>query len=162
MTEQMGSRIGTGRSVSSRQRSLPALSLTAALLAPAAGMAAEVPASTAPLPALFTQTDAARGQQVYAQNCAACHGADLRGKIGPALLGPAIGSSRTHTTVAIMFNVIAFEMPAGAPSSLPQADYAAVMAYLLQQNGYPAGAHALTYAAAQAANVPLISRVPGR
>lgn len=137
---------------------LAALALILSALSPHAVQAATTAAPSPP--ALFTQSDAARGRQVYEQNCAACHGADLRGTIGPALIGPSLGSPRTHTTVAIMFNVIAFEMPAGAPASLPQADYAAVMAYLLQQNGYPAGPHALTYAAAQAANVPLISRVP--
>ncbi|GAB0116284.1 c-type cytochrome [Acidisoma sp. 7E03] len=140
---------------------LRAGALCAGMLAVAASAvsaaAAATQARTSALPALFTQGDADRGRQVYAQNCAGCHGADLRGKIGPALLGPAFGSARNHTTVAIMFNVIAFEMPAGAPASLPQADYAAVMAYLLQRNGYPAGLHALTYTAAQAADVPLVS-----
>jgi mono/diheme cytochrome c family protein len=134
--------------------------MAVALLLPRVSAVA-APATTAhsPLPALFTARDAAQGKIVFAQHCAACHGADLRGKIGPAVIGPVLGSAANHTTVSIMFNVIAAEMPEGDPASLTNADYAAVMAYLLQQNGYPAGTRPLTFSAAETSDVPLISQV---
>jgi mono/diheme cytochrome c family protein len=124
-------------------------------------IAAAAPATTSgrALPTLFTKSEAAQGRIVFEQNCAACHGEDLRGKIGPALIGPSLGSAGDHTTVSIMFNVIAFEMPAGDPASLTQQNYADVMAYILQRNGYPAGAHPLTYTAAEALDTPLISQM---
>ena len=115
--------------------------------------------SGGPLPALFTAREAGQGRIVFEQQCAGCHGDNLRGKIGPAIIGPSLGSVADHTTVSIMFNVIAAEMPAGAPASLSHQDYTEVMAYLLQRNGYPAGAHPLSYAAVEAADVPLISQV---
>jgi mono/diheme cytochrome c family protein len=110
------------------------------------------------LPPLFTVDQASQGRIVFEQHCATCHGGDLRGKIGPALIGPGLGSARDHTTVSIMFNVIAFEMPAGDPASLTRQNYADVMAYILQRNGYPAGAQKLSYTAAQASDAPLISQ----
>ena len=111
------------------------------------------------LPALFTNTEAAQGRIVFEQHCAACHGEDLRGKIGPALVGPSLGSAADHTTVSIMFNVIAFEMPAGEPASLTRQNYTDVMAYILQRNGYPADAHPLTFTTAETLDTPLISQI---
>ena len=123
--------------------------------------AAAAPATTSesPPPALFTDHEAAQGRIVFEQHCVACHGEDLRGKIGPAVIGPALGSATDHTTVSIMFDVIAAEMPADDPASLTHQDYTAVMAYLLQRNGYPAGAQPLSLTAAETSDVPLISKV---
>lgn len=120
--------------------------------------AASAATSGRALSTLFTNVQAAHGRVVFEQHCAACHGDDLRGKIGPALIGRSFGSAVDHTTVSIMFNVIAFEMPAGDPASLTKQNYAAVMAYILRRNGYPAGAHPLSYAAAQASDTPVISQ----
>ncbi|WP_419758814.1 c-type cytochrome [Acidisoma sp.] len=125
----------------------------------AAAAAASDTTSSSALPTLFTSSEADQGRIVFEQHCAACHGEDLRGKIGPALVGPSLGSARDHTTISIMFNVIAFEMPAGAPASLTKENYAVVMAYILQRNGYPADAHPLSYTSAETLNTPLISQV---
>ncbi len=124
----------------------------------AAAAASAIPSGQA-LPALFTNSEADQGRVVFEQNCAACHGDDLRGKIGPALTGPGFASARDHTTVSIMFNVIAFEMPAGNPASLTRQNYARVMAYILRRNGYPAGTHPLSYTAAEASDAQLISQI---
>jgi mono/diheme cytochrome c family protein len=128
----------------------PSLSAAAAALATASG---------GPLPTLFTDREGAQGRIVFEQHCAVCHGEDLRGKVGPAVIGPALGSAADHTTVSIMFNVIVAEMPADDPASLTHDDYADVMAYILQRNGYPAGVHSLSFPAAETSDVPLISQV---
>ena len=47
-------------------------------------------------------------------------------------------------------------MPAMAPGSLPKETYVEIMAYLLQQNGYPDGKKPLNFNAADASDVPLI------
>jgi mono/diheme cytochrome c family protein len=124
-----------------------------------AAAAASATTSGSALPTLFTNSDAVQGRIVFEQHCAACHGDDLRGKIGPALIGPSLGSAGDHATVSIIFNVIAFEMPADDPASLTKQNYADVMAYILQRNGYPAGTHPLSYTAAEALDKPLISQV---
>jgi hypothetical protein len=51
-------------------------------------------------------------------------------------------------------------MPAGAPGSLTHDQYTAIMAYILQKNGYPAGSTALDFTATQTSTVPLVSQVP--
>ena len=121
--------------------------------------AASTTTSGRALPTLFTNSEADQGRTVFEHHCAACHGEDLRGKIGPALIGPSLGSAGDHTTISIMFNVIAFEMPAGDPASLTRPNYVDVMAYILERNGYPADAHPLNYSAAETSDTPLISQM---
>jgi hypothetical protein len=50
-------------------------------------------------------------------------------------------------------------MPASAPGSLTQTQYEDLMAYILKQNGYPAGSTALVYKDSLTSTVPLVSQV---
>jgi mono/diheme cytochrome c family protein len=62
----------------------------ALLCAPFIAAAASAKTSGRALPALFTNSEAAQGRIVFEQHCAACQGDELRGKIGPALIGPSL------------------------------------------------------------------------
>ena len=101
-------------------------------------------------PALYTADQASAGAAVYAQSCAACHGQQLEGVAAPALKGSAFGEMATAQglTAQTLLDVIANTMPQSDPGSLKPEEFAAVTAYILQQNGYPAGATALTTGAA--------------
>ena len=110
-------------------------------------------------PALFTAQQAAAGAAVFSQNCAMCHGADLKGGAGPALIGQAFAAAGSGYTVGAIFSEVAEQMPAGQPGSLTQTQYEDVMAYILKQNGYPAGSTALAYNGSLASTVPLVSQV---
>jgi polar amino acid transport system substrate-binding protein len=113
------------------------------LLLPAAALLA-VPliagAQTAK-PALYTAEQAAAGAAVYSQSCASCHGAQMEGVAAPALKGPAFGemASAQGLTAQTLLDVIANTMPQSDPGSLKPEENNAVTAYILQQNGYPAG-----------------------
>ena len=101
-------------------------------------------------PALYTEAQANAGATVYAQTCAACHGSQLEGVAAPALKGPPFGdmANAQSLTVDTLLDVIANTMPQSDPGSLKPEDYAAVTAYILQQNGYPAGSAPLAKNAA--------------
>src|SRR3954468_8231246 len=101
-------------------------------------------------PALYTTDQASAGAAVYAQACGACHGAQLEGVAAPALKGSVFGEMATAQglTVDALLDVIANTMPQSDPGSLKPEDYSAVTAYILQQNGYPAGTAALAKGAA--------------
>ncbi|HET7085733.1 MAG TPA: c-type cytochrome [Rhizomicrobium sp.] len=101
-------------------------------------------------PALYTADQATQGAAVYAQACAACHGAQMEGVAAPALKGSAFGemAAAQSLTVDTLLDVIANTMPQSDPGSLKPEEYGAVTAYILQQNGYPAGSAALTKDAA--------------
>jgi polar amino acid transport system substrate-binding protein len=101
-------------------------------------------------PALYTDAQAQAGATVYSQACAACHGQQLEGVAAPALKGSAFGEMATAQglTADALLDVIANTMPQSDPGSLKPDDYNAVTAYILQQNGYPAGTAALAKGAA--------------
>jgi mono/diheme cytochrome c family protein len=84
-------------------------------------------ASTGSAP--YTDEQVAQGRQVYAETCAACHGANLQGTSAPPLTGA--GFARSHLTAAQLRVVVTQSMPLTAPGSLNPDDYAAVMAFLL-------------------------------
>jgi len=111
-------------------------------------------------PALYTEDQAAKGATAYYQNCAMCHGPLLDGQLGgysgPALKGAAFADPSYDFHVSDIFNFVAKLMPAATPGSLSQEQDVAIMAFLLKQNGYPAGSRQLTYAAAAKSRVPLL------
>jgi mono/diheme cytochrome c family protein len=113
------------------------------------------PPDAAP-PALYTAAQATAGFAKFLGHCAMCHGAKLQGLAGPALKGPNFANAKSNFAVGDIFVIVANNMPASNPGSLPQGDYVDIMAYLLQQNGYPSGSTALTYADATNSNVPLV------
>jgi alcohol dehydrogenase (cytochrome c) len=94
---------------------------------------------------LFTSAQAERGRAVYAQSCAACHGAALSGGGAPALSGPVFQSSWSNPAVKVddLLYIVRTSMPPNGAQRLPMEDYAAVVAFILQSNGYAAGATTL-------------------
>ncbi len=87
---------------------------------------------------IYSAAQADRGAAAYATHCAACHGATLNGGAAPTLNGP-FWSSWNGRSVGELFQLIQGSMPQDAPSSLSDADYAAIVALLLKTGGYPAG-----------------------
>ena len=112
--------------------------------------APQLAAAQAAKPALYTADQATQGAAVYAQACAACHGAQMEGVAAPALKGPAFGDMATAQglTADALLDVIANTMPQSDPGSLKPEEYNAVTAYILQQNSYPAGSTPLAKGAA--------------
>ncbi len=115
-------------------------------------------AKTSAPPALYTEAQATGGRQKFLDNCAQCHGQDLEGMAGPALKGPNFASVKSHFHVGDIFTIVTHNMPATQPGSLPRQDYVEIMAFLLQQNGYPAGGSTLTYDETMQSKVPFIYR----
>ena len=77
---------------------------------------------------------------MYAQSCAACHGPNLEGGLGPRLdvvtfLEASGGDLANGSTAARLYTAISTELPYGAPGSLSPADYYDVTAFLLNRNG---------------------------
>jgi mono/diheme cytochrome c family protein len=115
----------------------------------------KVDASTAGAPS-FVSAQVAHGKKLYAGACAKCHGANLEGLNAPALKGPAFAPvSNSHLTIGGVFNYMFTNMPADNPGKLKPQDYADLMAFLLNSNGYAAGATKLTADAAKASATPL-------
>jgi polar amino acid transport system substrate-binding protein len=109
-------------------------------------------------PALYTSAQADSGKIKFLTYCAMCHGPTLQGRSGPALTGPNFASAKADFHVSDVFGIVANNMPATAPGTLAHDDYVEIMAFLLQQNGYPAGSNALTFEDATKSKTKLLYR----
>lgn len=116
---------------------------------------ASSPKKASKVPALFTEAQAEEGKSIYEAKCSFCHAPDLTGRAGPALKGKFFASPTHKYKVGDIFTIVAQNMPATAPGSLTQEEYAKIMAFILQQNGYPAGQQELTFDAAKSSKTPL-------
>jgi mono/diheme cytochrome c family protein len=108
----------------------------------AAGFAAALLAQTtrSVWDGVYTADQAKRGHEVYAKECASCHGSDLTGgESAPALAGPGFLSNWTTLTVGDLFERTRVSMPENDPGKLSRAQIADVIAYLLSANRFPEG-----------------------
>src|SRR5690606_28916304 len=85
---------------------------------------------------VYTAAQAKQGLRVYDEHCASCHDG---GTMGPELWGAAFVDAWKGKSMAALFERIDATMPAESPGILEAGDVLAVMAYMLQQNGFPAG-----------------------
>ena len=89
---------------------------------------------------VYTPQQARRGQEIYAKECAACHGADLTGgESAPPLAGAEFLSNWTGLTVGDLFERTRRSMPQSDPGKLTRAQNADVLAYMLSANRFPEG-----------------------
>ena len=79
----------------------------------------------------------------------------IGGYPGPALKGAAFADPSYDFHVDEIFRFVAKLMPAATPGSLSDEQNVDIMAYILKQNGYPAGHTELTYDGALRSRVPI-------
>lgn len=87
---------------------------------------------------VYTRPQAIRGQAVYAERCASCHGATLGGAQAPPLAGDEF-IRVWGGPVSELVNKIAHTMPAKDPGTLTRQQVADIVAYMLQVGKFPAG-----------------------
>ncbi len=149
-----------------------ALTCLAAIASPTALWSQEAAANG---PAAYhTEAQAARGQALFDEHCASCHSAEpdperaereargfviARDIVVPSNLGGTYivdkqnNGRRIYPTVYYLFRELE-SMPA-VTDSISQQERTDILAYLLQQNGYPAGAAELAFDTAAMKLMPL-------
>jgi mono/diheme cytochrome c family protein len=89
---------------------------------------------------VYSEEQAKRGEVVYAEACANCHGEHLEGiDMSPALVGGTFSSNWNTLTVGDLFDRIRTTMPMDRPGTITPQQNADVIAYMLKANEYPAG-----------------------
>jgi mono/diheme cytochrome c family protein len=89
---------------------------------------------------IYTQTQAQRGQALYAKQCVSCHRDNLGGHgTTPSLAGAAFIEKWDGQTVGDLFEKMQATMPADHPGSLSREENAAVLAFIPRFNEFPAG-----------------------
>ena len=89
---------------------------------------------------VYTEAQSKRGEAVYRQNCASCHGVALEGieTAGP-LTGARFTANWNGVTVGDMFDRVRMSMPHDRPGTLSRQQTADVLAYVFSVNRFPAG-----------------------
>jgi len=90
-------------------------------------------------PRIYTAAQAARGKDLYLENCGSCHAPDLTGSPMAPPLGRQIfaGGRRSFRQ---LFDFVQLFMPVFSPNGLSRQQNSDILAFILQTAGYPAGA----------------------
>lgn len=129
----------------------------------AAALSLGVVAGLVGLVLLYTPQQAQRGQKLFTESCAVCHGpagdggrvpqrfGALAGRRVPSVVGP--NALANFQTASDLFRYAQQRMPLDDPGSLTDEQYLAVTAWLLERDGVEANGEPLT--PESAAQVPI-------
>jgi quinoprotein glucose dehydrogenase len=131
--------------------------LCAAALAGAVAIPAQAQPSRTTADGVYTGEQAARGRQVYGEQCATCHGAALEGSVGPPLAGDGFLAIWSGLPVVDLVDKIHNTMPLQAPAPLSRPESMDLTAYILQAGGFPAGQAELSDAALAGIALPTVA-----
>ena len=90
---------------------------------------------------LYTEAQAKRGQTLYENHCASCHGPRLTGGSAPALAGNSFMAKwgQGNHNVDELYYITRAQMPYGSAGILTAQKYIDIVAYILKANGYQPG-----------------------
>src|SRR5258708_27422198 len=90
---------------------------------------------------VYTDEQATRGEELYANNCVKCHGATLQGNGEGALplTGATFKSTWNGVSLGAMLDRVRLSMPQDKPATMTPQQVAHLLAFILRANKYPAG-----------------------
>jgi S-disulfanyl-L-cysteine oxidoreductase SoxD len=89
---------------------------------------------------VYTEEQAKRGEPLYSQYCASCHGPDMAGgEMAPGLTGGEFSANWNDLSFGDLFDRIRVSMPQNSPGSLTRQQDADILAYMLYKAAVPAG-----------------------
>ena len=90
---------------------------------------------------VYTDQQAQRGRALYETECGSCHGAELEGDaMAPPLAGASFPTNWDGLPLSELADRIRMTMPVDMPGKLNREQTADIIAYMLERNGFPAGA----------------------
>src|SRR5436305_7701613 len=89
------------------------------------------------LDGVYTDAQAARGEEAFGAKCAMCHEGTCTD--GPPLAGDPFIDNWREDTLDPLFTFIKTGMPRDAQGSLSEGMYLDILAHILKSNHYPAG-----------------------
>jgi mono/diheme cytochrome c family protein len=127
--------------------SITATTLTLAVALTAASLNGQEPAKTTNS-GVYTAAQAERGKKVFEAKCSACH--DTARFTGEMFIDPWAGKPLKD-----VWDIASGTMPEDNPGSLPQQEYADILAYFLHLNAFPTGEAELKPDAAAMATIKI-------
>lgn len=102
-------------------------------------MAADAGQSKTPRDGVYSGAQGLRGQTLYRDRCASCHGATLGGGLAPPLSGDGFLDNWSEQPLSELVGKIQNTMPANDPGKLTAQQSADLTAYVLLVGKFPAG-----------------------
>ena len=94
---------------------------------------------------IYSESQAARGQALYVENCVICHASNLAGTdAAPALTGAGFIGRWNARPLAELFEFMQTAMPVQSPGGLSRQQNADILAYMLRAGRFPSGQTELT------------------
>jgi mono/diheme cytochrome c family protein len=109
---------------------------------------------------VYSDAQAARGQQAYEAQCVACHGKALEGAVGPPLTGSEFLSVWSARSLSDLVDKIEKTMPPQAAGTVSRQQAVDLVAHLLRSGKFPAGQTDLTAATAAQVAFPTAPAAP--
>ena len=104
------------------------------------GSAQQAPPSRSVWDGVYTAEQSKRGEPLYGQHCASCHGTMLEGgEMAPALAGGAFSANWNGLSLGDLFERIRISMPQNSPGSLSRQQYVDILAVMLGGGEFPRG-----------------------
>ena len=89
---------------------------------------------------IYADAQAKRGEPLYAEDCAFCHGVELEGTVSaPPLTAAALAARWQGKTLSDLFEYQQAFMPWNSPGGFRRAQNVDILAYMLKKGGLPAG-----------------------
>jgi mono/diheme cytochrome c family protein len=108
---------------------------------------------------IFTAEQVARGKDKAVAECGACHGETLKGDLAPSLVGPDFIDHWYDARLSELTLRVQNTMPQNAPGSLKPEEYADIVAFMLSENGFPAGMETLSLTPPEALDAVKITKM---
>jgi mono/diheme cytochrome c family protein len=110
---------------------------------------------------VYTDAQAARGDSLYKENCAKCHGATLAGtNDGNALTGANFLANWNGLPVVELYEKIRTTMPPEKPKSIAGPQLADIISFVFAQNHFPSGTKTLSDSADALKDIKIVQTKP--
>ena len=111
---------------------------------------------------VYTEAQAQRGDGLYAQYCASCHGPDLAGgEMAPGLTGGEFTSNWNDLSLGDLYERIRISMPQSAPGSLTRQQNSDILAFILRKMNTPVGQTELSTSTDELKTIKFLAAKPG-
>jgi mono/diheme cytochrome c family protein len=111
---------------------------------------------------VYTEAQAKRGEALYGQYCASCHGPDLAGgEMAPGLTGGEFTANWNDLTLGDLYERIRISMPQNAPGSLTRQQNSDILSYILNKMKMPAGSAELSTSTDELKGIKFAAQKPG-
>jgi S-disulfanyl-L-cysteine oxidoreductase SoxD len=109
---------------------------------------------------VYSTAQAQRAEPNYNEKCAKCHGKSAGGGDAPSLSDSGFAGNWDGLNLQQLFDRTRTSMPQDAPGSMSRQETADMIAYLLQQNRFPAGANELPESANELSGIKYVATKP--